>query len=461
MRFTGNDPGLSCLYDVTSDTRVHGIEISWSSFVSHDSFVVTKNGIEVEGSPFPGDTTSYLDPEPGNYNNEYSVQAIPIGNASCDPVVDSTKPQDMAVIGIGDDWRFFRGRVAPSDPATAWRTPEFDESAWEIGPTGIGFGDSDDATELTDMEGSYVSVFLRKTFTMPDLELVTNVVLSMDYDDGYIAYLDGTEIARSSTMGTVGREFGHAAVALGYREAGTESVTEISDLLSSLATGSHVLAIQVHNRSIDSSDLSALPELAINDCTANLTGVANTILNTVTLSFSALTVDALEITRNGQPVPGSPLDSGTTRFVDSDPGTGLVEYALTPIVGGHPCEPQTSSVTIDDPDPRIIFRRGDHDDSSVMDITDVVGMLNFLFLGLNPSVCMDASDIDNSGVVDISDAFNALTFMFLGTVQIPPPGSVECGEDPTTIIPDGQVPGLPAQPAVSLGCERYPSETCT
>jgi hypothetical protein len=117
-----------------------------------------------------------------------------------------------------------------------------------------------------------------------------------------------------------------------------------------------------------------------------------------------------------------------------------------------------------------VFRRGDHDGSGEVDITDPLNLLGFLFIGNNPPICHDASDGDNSGDIDISDPLNLLTFLFLGTVAIPTPGSSECGPDPTGAILPGEFTGLPGQPAAAdeggapfgggpLGCDFYPD--CT
>jgi hypothetical protein len=105
-------------------------------------------------------------------------------------------------------------------------------------------------------------------------------------------------------------------------------------------------------------------------------------------------------------------------------------------------------------EPRAVFRRGDWDGSGVVDITDSLNRLGFLFLGLTPTECDDAGDFDNSGAIDISDSLNELTFLFLGTVTPPPPGTMLCGPDPLEVIAEGG--GLPEQVVLALGCVEYP-----
>jgi hypothetical protein len=109
------------------------------------------------------------------------------------------------------------------------------------------------------------------------------------------------------------------------------------------------------------------------------------------------------------------------------------------------------------------FRRGDHDGSGLVDITDPLNLLSFLFLGQTPPICQDASDGDNSAALDISDALNVLGFLFLGSFPLndTPPGPNTCGLDPNMPVdPDGPG-GFPEQPATSLGCDMYPSAVGT
>ena len=44
----------------------------------------------------------------------------------------------------------------------------------------------------------YVSVFIRKEFILTDIQDIEELVLSIDYDDGFVAYINGHEIARNN-----------------------------------------------------------------------------------------------------------------------------------------------------------------------------------------------------------------------------------------------------------------------
>ncbi len=65
-----------------------------------------------------------------------------------------------------------------------------------VEPAGIGYGDDDDSTVLTDMQSEYISVYMRRSFNVEDHTQVTGLTLAVNYDDGFVAYINGTEVAR-------------------------------------------------------------------------------------------------------------------------------------------------------------------------------------------------------------------------------------------------------------------------
>ena len=104
--------------------------------------------------------------------------------------------QGMDLVPPGAVWKFFRGQQPPSTSGDAWRQVEFDDARWETGPAGFGFGDNDDATILNDMLGRYATVYIRKELSVAAVAPNAPVELTIDYDDGFIAYLNGKEVAR-------------------------------------------------------------------------------------------------------------------------------------------------------------------------------------------------------------------------------------------------------------------------
>ncbi|MFQ5653295.1 MAG: agmatine deiminase family protein [Planctomycetota bacterium] len=87
------------------------------------------------------------------------------------------------------------------------------------------------------------------------------------------------------------------------------------------------------------------------------------------------------------------------------------------------------------------FQRGDANQDGVLDISDAVHLLVYLFGSpANPLDCHDTGDANDDGVLDISDPMALLTMLFAGGAPLPPPTGA-CGDDPT---------------ADPLGCESYP-----
>ena len=163
------------------------------------------------------------------------------------------------LIPQGAEWRYRKGAIAP--PA-AWKERSFDDSAWEAGPTGIGYGDGDDATVLNDMENGYIAVFARRRFDADPAE-IARLVLRIRYDDGFVAYLNGAEAARRS-LGAEGTAVAFDAPADDHEAQGFESI-DLTSKIPLLVAGTNVLAIEIHNRTLDSSDLSLDPVLAANE----------------------------------------------------------------------------------------------------------------------------------------------------------------------------------------------------
>jgi len=158
-----------------------------------------------------------------------------------------------------DIWSYFMGS---QNPPSGWNTNGFDASAWLSGPGGIGYGDNDDGTVIAPS----MSVFMIKTFFIQDVSVIESSIFSMDYDDGFVAYLNGTEIARANIDGayppynkpTIGD---HEAQM--YQARNPENfVIDTSLLKSLLVNGDNVLAVQTHNSSATSTDLSSSPFLS-------------------------------------------------------------------------------------------------------------------------------------------------------------------------------------------------------
>jgi hypothetical protein len=159
-----------------------------------------------------------------------------------------------------DTWKYALGNA---NPGATWNQPTFNDAAWAAGKAGIGYGDADDSTIINNT----LSVFMRQKFNIKDTILVARMLLSMDYDDAFIAYLNGEEIARNNISGTPPAYNAVAASgheALMYQGQNPEMyIVADTTFRRLLRKNDNVLAVEVHNADITSTDLSAIPFLSI------------------------------------------------------------------------------------------------------------------------------------------------------------------------------------------------------
>ena len=237
----------------TSDvTEINNLSVAFNTGDNHDEGLVARwTGIQ------PGSDGSFTvrAQADGSTNQAYSFDVFMLQEEGGIP------PLPSLPIAKGNTWRYFKGT---QEPPSDWNSIGFDDSGWAMGPSGFGYGDSDDATVLNDMQSGYISVYLRKEFTVADPSAVTTLELSMDYDDSFVAYLNGIPVARANVTGTppaytVAADSDHEASA---GNSSPQPVEYFSIDPALLVAGTNVLAIQGHNKSIDSSDFSLIPELA-------------------------------------------------------------------------------------------------------------------------------------------------------------------------------------------------------
>jgi Chitobiase/beta-hexosaminidase C-terminal domain/CotH kinase protein/Lamin Tail Domain/NedA-like, galactose-binding domain/Immunoglobulin domain/Bacterial TSP3 repeat/Immunoglobulin I-set domain len=117
-------------------------------------------------------------------------------------------------------------------------------------------------TDLQDqMLGVNASAFVRLPFTVADPASLASLNLRLRYDDGFVAYLNGVEVARRNAPGALAWN----STATASRNLVDGITAETIDLNSAVATllvpGQNVLAIQAMNVSAGDGDFLLQPEL--------------------------------------------------------------------------------------------------------------------------------------------------------------------------------------------------------
>ena len=166
--------------------------------------------------------------------------------------VDEKLAAPVSIVGDGATWSYFPGTKSPS-AGIEWTAPEFPDGDWKQGPSGFGYGDDDDATLLPAMENGYTTLYIRRAFEVPAGVSPSTLRLSVLSDDGFVAYLNGSEVGRHNARDLP--VFDHRATA-GRNAAEPLHPVEVLLPATLLVKGSNTLAIMGMNQSKSSSDFS-------------------------------------------------------------------------------------------------------------------------------------------------------------------------------------------------------------
>ncbi|MBE3123602.1 MAG: lamin tail domain-containing protein, partial [Planctomycetes bacterium] len=160
------------------------------------------------------------------------------------------------LITNGSTWDYRKGTSEASSPIGAWRQLGFIEDAswFTSAPAPVGYDASlAMGATLGDMRNNYMSVYLRKTFTVADLALIGSLRMEVLYDDGFNVWINGTRV----TWSNVSKEnmlYSDASSGTA-RESNTFDTFNLPDPSTYLVQGTNVIAVQFHNINLrDSSD---------------------------------------------------------------------------------------------------------------------------------------------------------------------------------------------------------------
>ena len=152
--------------------------------------------------------------------------------------------------------------LVPTGPVdNAWRGGgAFDDTAWISGTGGVGFERSTGYEHLftidlvNSMYGKQATCYIRIPFTLDrDPATLEDVQLRVRYDDGFVAWLNGVEVARRNFTGEPAWNSAANAQNSDIDAVNLEDIS-LPDAREHLRTGQNILAIQAMNQSATSSD---------------------------------------------------------------------------------------------------------------------------------------------------------------------------------------------------------------
>ena len=223
------------------------------------------------------------------------------------------------VIQEGDTWNYL---VPTAEPDPSWINLGYDDSAWESGPSGFGYGDDDDNTVISPA----ISLYIRKQFQILDLSSIEEMIIHVDFDDSFVAYLNGVEIAREWVSGnppTFDQTSDGWHEAMLYQGLVPENYRFDKAALGGLLNqGDNVLAIQVHNQSITSSDMTIIPFLSvgINNTSFTYNEPPDWFTPPVEIGFTSSNLPIVVIDSKGVSIPDEPKVTADFGIIYNGPG---------------------------------------------------------------------------------------------------------------------------------------------
>ena len=162
-------------------------------------------------------------------------------------------------VSTGSTWKYLDDGT---DQGAAWRQPDFNDSSWASGSAQLGYGDGDEQTVVSygpNSNDKYITTYFRKFFTVSDASLFNSLLVRILRDDGAVVYLNGSEIFRTNMPdGSIDYLTPASTAVSGDDE---DSYFEATVAADELVDSTNVLAIEVHQQRVDSSDISLDCEL--------------------------------------------------------------------------------------------------------------------------------------------------------------------------------------------------------
>jgi hypothetical protein len=231
-------------------------------------------------------------------------------------------------VTFGSIWKYLDNG---SDQGTAWIAPAFPDGAWLAGPAPLGYGDANGVLPATinnygpDPNNKYVTTYYRRAFTVPGPALFSNLVASIQRDDGVFVYLNGTPII-TNNMPTPYNYLTYASSVVGGSDE--TNIYPQAVPASLLVPGTNVLASEVHQANASSSDLFFDLQLSATTVSVNqpplvFAGPDQSIALSMTCNFLGLASD------DGLPAPPGLLSIAWSKL--SGPGNVTFSNSNAPL----------------------------------------------------------------------------------------------------------------------------------
>ncbi len=191
--------------------------------------------------------------------------------------------------GYGAAWKYLDNG---SNQGTNWRQNAFNDASWANGNAELGYGDYDETTVVSygnNANNKYVTTYFRKTINVGNPASFTSHTAYVKRDDGIVVYLNGTEIYRNN-MGT--GPVTYSTLASLASDDG-ETAYSFSIAPTAFIAGNNVIAVEIHQTEVSSSDLSFDMKLVSTQTPGSCGTVAGLTASSITTTGATLNWTAL------------------------------------------------------------------------------------------------------------------------------------------------------------------------
>lgn len=155
---------------------------------------------------------------------------------------------DGSIFDYGSTWKYLDNNTRPAN----WQTSGYNDASWASGAGQLGYGDGDESTVISygsNASNKYITSYFRKTINIPNPGLYTSFTMNVNYDDGFVVYVNGVEVNRTNMPAGA---IAHGTLA----SSAVETTVSFTVPTSSFLNGNNVIAVEMHQNSASSSDLS-------------------------------------------------------------------------------------------------------------------------------------------------------------------------------------------------------------
>lgn len=211
----------------------------------------------------PGETLKFIPP----FGSQAGIDMIRLALAEPDharitgsPVVwyirSSTPANLTTLIPTGAIWKY---QDFGTNSGTAWRQLDFDDSGWRGGQAELGYGDAKDGRPEAkvisygpDANNKYITYYFRHSLVITNPAAYGDLTVRLKRDDGGIVYMNGKPVFISNMPSGTVDYLTRAPLASddGANFYSTNSPASV------LVTGTNVVAVEIHQESVTSSDVS-------------------------------------------------------------------------------------------------------------------------------------------------------------------------------------------------------------